>query len=211
MVRSVKLNSGSSLPILGMGTVALSESQQQVKDTLLTAIEVGAAAADADAQAALCYSQVGYRHFDTAMLYGTEAARRDALVEAFSTGLVKREEIFVTTKLWITDNHCCCSACSSNQSLIREYWKNKAIQVTAYSPLTSPAPGAEVYFNQRISVLKDPIILAIAEQHAKSPAQKISTIPQAQGTCGEFMVNEGTGPYCTLQELWDDEGDRVAS
>jgi Na+/phosphate symporter len=40
MVRSVKLNSGSSLPILGMGTVALSESQQQVKDALLTAIQV---------------------------------------------------------------------------------------------------------------------------------------------------------------------------
>ncbi len=56
-------------------------------------------------QAVRCYSQVGYRHFDTAMLYGTEAALGDALVEAFSTGLVKREEIFVTTKLWITDNH----------------------------------------------------------------------------------------------------------
>jgi diketogulonate reductase-like aldo/keto reductase len=40
MVRSVKLNSGSSLPILGMGTVALGESQQQVKDALLTAIQV---------------------------------------------------------------------------------------------------------------------------------------------------------------------------
>jgi polyketide reductase len=39
------------------------------------------------------------------MLYGTEGALGDALVEAFSTGLVKREEIFVTTKLWITDNH----------------------------------------------------------------------------------------------------------
>ncbi len=72
---------------------------------LLGTTKVGAAAADADPQAVRCYSQVGYRHFDTAMLYGTEAALGDALVEAFSTGLVKREEIFVTTKLWITDNH----------------------------------------------------------------------------------------------------------
>ncbi|CAK9200936.1 unnamed protein product, partial [Sphagnum troendelagicum] len=324
MVRSVKLNNGSSLPILGMGTVALSESQQQVKDALLTAI------------------QVGYRHFDTAMLYGTEAALGDALVEAFSTGLVKREEIFVTTKLWITDNHPAAVLPALQTSLrklkldyvdlylihwpiaakdgimtlptkdqilphvdlkgvwaelehfvekgliksigvsnfsskklesllsyakilpavnqvemhpcwqqkqLREYCKNKGIQITAYSPLTSPAPGAEVYFNQRISVLKDPIILAIAEQHAKSPAQialrwiietgcipvpksfnkshmsenleifdweltdedrqKISTIPQARGSCAEFMVNEATGPYRTLQELWDDEGDSV--
>ncbi len=72
---------------------------------LLETPKLGAAAADADPQAAICYSQVGYRHFDTAMLYGTEAALGDALVEAFSTGLVKREETFVTTKLWITDNH----------------------------------------------------------------------------------------------------------
>jgi diketogulonate reductase-like aldo/keto reductase len=57
------------------------------------------------------------------------------------------------------------------QKQLREYCKSKGIQITAYSPLTSPAPGAEVYFDQRISVLKDPIILAIAEQHAKSPAQ----------------------------------------
>jgi diketogulonate reductase-like aldo/keto reductase len=57
------------------------------------------------------------------------------------------------------------------QKQLREYCKNKGIQITAYSPLTSPAPEAEVYFNQRIAVLKDPIILAIAEQHAKSPAQ----------------------------------------
>ncbi len=41
--------------------------------------------------------------------------------------------------------------------------------------------------------------------------QKISTIPQARGSCAEFMVNEATGPYRTLQELWDDEGDNVAS
>ncbi|CAM6003256.1 unnamed protein product, partial [Sphagnum balticum] len=201
-----------------MGTVALSESQQQVKDALLTAI------------------QVGYRHFDTAMLYGTEGALGDALVEAFSTGLVKREEIFVTTKLWITDNHpaavlpalrtslcklkldyvdlylihwpiaakdCIMTLPTKDQILphvdlkgvwaelehwvekgliksigvsnfsskklesllsyakippavnqvemhpcwqqkqLREYCKNKGIQITAYSPLTSPAPEAE--------------------------------------------------------------------
>ena len=49
------------------------------------------------------YWQVGYRHFDTASLYRSECALGDALKEAFLKGLVAREEVFVTTKLWCED------------------------------------------------------------------------------------------------------------
>lgn len=48
----------------------------------------------------LASASVGYRHFDTASLYGTEHAIGSALSEAFKTGLVKREEVFVSSKLW---------------------------------------------------------------------------------------------------------------
>lgn len=47
---------------------------------------------------------VGYRHLDCAERYRNEEAVGDALQAAFQAGTVRREEIFVTTKLWNT-NH----------------------------------------------------------------------------------------------------------
>jgi diketogulonate reductase-like aldo/keto reductase len=47
---------------------------------------------------------VGFRHFDCAERYRNEEAVGDALRETFEAGTVRREELFVTTKLWNT-NH----------------------------------------------------------------------------------------------------------
>ena len=43
-----------------------------------------------------------YRHIDTAKLYGNEHIIGEALKECFEKG-VKREDMFITTKLWRTD------------------------------------------------------------------------------------------------------------
>jgi len=48
--------------------------------------------------------KVGYRLVDGASDYGNEKEIGIALKEAFNTGIVKREDIFVTSKLWNT-NH----------------------------------------------------------------------------------------------------------
>jgi diketogulonate reductase-like aldo/keto reductase len=48
--------------------------------------------------------EVGFRHFDCAERYRNEAAVGDAMQAAFSAGTVRREDVFVTTKLWNT-NH----------------------------------------------------------------------------------------------------------
>ncbi|MQI72064.1 aldo/keto reductase, partial [Escherichia coli] len=47
----------------------------------------------------------GYRHFDTAAAYGSEQVLGEALKEARELGLVTRQQLFVTSKLWVTDNH----------------------------------------------------------------------------------------------------------
>jgi diketogulonate reductase-like aldo/keto reductase len=47
---------------------------------------------------------VGFRHLDCAERYRNEAAVGDALREMFDAGTVRREDLFVTTKLWNT-NH----------------------------------------------------------------------------------------------------------
>lgn len=43
---------------------------------------------------------VGYRHFDTAYLYENEEVVGQAIASKIADGVVKREEIFIVTKLW---------------------------------------------------------------------------------------------------------------
>ncbi|WP_288520342.1 aldo/keto reductase [uncultured Holdemanella sp.] len=47
--------------------------------------------------------QIGYRFIDTAAAYGNEEAVGIAVQKAMDEGIVKREDLFIQTKLWITD------------------------------------------------------------------------------------------------------------
>jgi diketogulonate reductase-like aldo/keto reductase len=48
--------------------------------------------------------EVGFRHFDCAERYRNEEAVGEAMQEVFKAGTVRREDVFVTTKLW-NSNH----------------------------------------------------------------------------------------------------------
>jgi 2,5-diketo-D-gluconate reductase A len=74
-IRSVSLNTGASIPQVGLGTWPLND--HEVADAVATAAELG------------------YRHIDTATKYGNEAGVGEGLRRS---GL-SREEWFVTTKL----------------------------------------------------------------------------------------------------------------
>lgn len=54
-------------------------------------------------QAVLDAISTGYRLIDTAAIYMNEEAVGAAVKEAIDTDLVKREELFITTKLWTSD------------------------------------------------------------------------------------------------------------
>jgi methylglyoxal/glyoxal reductase len=76
-----KLNSGQEIPMLGLGvyqTPAGRVTQEAVKFALKT----------------------GYRHIDTASLYGNE----EDVGRGVRDGGVPREQVFVTTKLWNSDH-----------------------------------------------------------------------------------------------------------
>jgi len=75
----ITLNDGVQIPQLGLGVWQLDDDQ-----------------AYTSSMAAL---QAGYRHIDTAMIYGNEAGVGRALADS---GL-KRDEVFITTKLWNAD------------------------------------------------------------------------------------------------------------
>ncbi len=81
----IPLNDGSgAIPAVGFGTL--------IPDPLATK------------QATETALKVGFRHFDCAERYRNEEAVGDAMQAAFRAGVARREDVFVTTKLWNT-NH----------------------------------------------------------------------------------------------------------
>ncbi|KAK2653503.1 hypothetical protein Ddye_013359 [Dipteronia dyeriana] len=89
MMRSdqVRLNCGITIPVLGLGTYSFLNDRHTTQQAVHMAL------------------QMGYRHFDTAKIYGSEAALGSALTEAIHDGTVNREDVFVTSKLWGSDHH----------------------------------------------------------------------------------------------------------
>lgn len=72
------------IPSIGLGTFAIKDAQVAI-DSIRYAIE-----------------EVGYRYIDTACVYQNEEVLGEALFQVFQNGKVKRDEVFITTKLWST-------------------------------------------------------------------------------------------------------------
>lgn len=86
-VPSAILPNGAKMPMVGLGTFG---SDNYSPDQIAEAVK-GAIAA-------------GYRHIDCAKVYGNEKEIGVALREVFESGLVRREELFITSKIW-NDQH----------------------------------------------------------------------------------------------------------
>ena len=79
LARRLTLNTGTSIPIIGLGT--WQSDPQVVQSVIQHAIHSG------------------YRHFDCATMYKNEAAFGLAFNKVISDGLCKREDLFITSKL----------------------------------------------------------------------------------------------------------------
>ncbi|KAH9802195.1 Deoxymugineic acid synthase 1 [Citrus sinensis] len=90
-VPGVKLSSASAgreMPVIGLGTAVDKKDENVMKCAVMEAIKLG------------------YRHFDTASEYGTERALGEAIDEALKLGLLTtRQDLFITTKLWLNEAH----------------------------------------------------------------------------------------------------------
>ena len=79
-MQTVTLNNGVEMPILGFGVYQMSD-MEECERSVLDALGVG------------------YRLVDTASAYGNE----EAVGKAIKRSGVAREEVFITTKLWVSD------------------------------------------------------------------------------------------------------------
>lgn len=79
-IPQLTMNDGNTIPQLGLGTYKMND--RQARESVRYALELG------------------YRHIDTASLYGNEVGVGQGIADAIDAGVVKREDIFVTTKVW---------------------------------------------------------------------------------------------------------------
>ncbi|MDP3882034.1 MAG: aldo/keto reductase [Nanoarchaeota archaeon] len=79
------LNQKVKIPLLGLGT--WQAENMEVEEAVYHALKVG------------------YRHIDTAKIYGNELGIGRAIKKAMSDFKIKREDLFITTKLWNSDHH----------------------------------------------------------------------------------------------------------
>ncbi|XP_061364595.1 methylecgonone reductase-like [Gastrolobium bilobum] len=189
-IPEVILCSGQKMPLIGMGTAPNPLTPQEA----LISIFIDG-------------FDVGYRHFDTASLYGSEEPLGKAVAKALELGLIKgRDEVFITSKLWCTDAqhdlvlpalkttlqklgleyvdlyliHCCGQVemnPSWQQGKLREFCKQEGIHVSAWSPL-----GAYKTSWGSNAVMENPILMEIARARQKSVAQVALRWIYEQGT-----------------------------
>jgi len=83
VVPKLKLADGNEIPQLGFGTFKLEPNtlaEKRIRDAI----------------------NIGYRHIDTALKYDNEPGIGVALSDILKNGIVKREELWITTKVWNT-------------------------------------------------------------------------------------------------------------
>ncbi|MDR1023336.1 MAG: aldo/keto reductase [Prevotellaceae bacterium] len=76
----IKFSNNDAMPLLGLGTWRA--TREETYNSVFEALKIG------------------YRHVDCAFIYGNEDIIGQAFSDAFAQKIVRREELFVTSKLW---------------------------------------------------------------------------------------------------------------
>ncbi|MEL7145432.1 MAG: aldo/keto reductase [Bacteroidota bacterium] len=82
-MKTLQFSTGGEMPVLGLGT--WKSATNEVYEAVKTALAIG------------------YRHIDCAAIYGNEKEVGEAVKESIDKGIVTREDLWITSKLW---NNC---------------------------------------------------------------------------------------------------------
>ncbi len=169
----IRLNDGNRIPVVGLG-VFLSP------------------AGDATRHAVSYALTHGYSHIDTAAVYGNEADVGAGIIDAG----VKREDIFITTKLWTDDVR----AGKTREALMTSLEKLKLDYVDLYL-IHWPADGFEKAYLQMLKLKEEGLIRSagVSNFHADHLA-KLRQVTDVMPAINQVESH----PYLSQIELFDE-------
>ncbi|MCL4108619.1 UNVERIFIED_CONTAM: hypothetical protein GTU68_006937 [Idotea baltica] len=158
--------------------------------------------------------RIGYRHFDCASRYGNEAEIGETFAEVIEAGEVKRDDLWITSKLWnnahlpkdvepalretLKDLQVVESHPLLQQKEILSFCTEHQISVTAYSPLGSMDRPARLKKDDEPIILENPVILEIAQEIGCSAAQVLIAWAAQRGTA---VIPKSSNPERLQQNL----------
>ena len=181
------LANGAKIPCIGFGTWQSNDGQEAYNAVLFAL-------------------RAGYRHIDTAAAYGNEASVGRAINDFLKESSVKREELFITSKLWNAD-HGYEKACAGIQKsldllnldymdLYLIHWPNPIAFRDCWQEANAGAWKAMEEFFEK-GKIKNLGVSNFMPHHLEELAktQKIAPLVNQVKLCpGETQVK--TAPYC---------------
>jgi len=172
------LNNGVKIPVLGLGVF---KSGQNTKRAVEYAINIG------------------YRHIDTAAVYGNE----DQVGEAVKSAGINRKDIFITTKLWNDDmrNGTQRQAIEKSLELLKtDYIDLYLIHWPVKGKIAESWAVMEEYYTK--GVLRAIGVSNFLESHLDELLSYASIIPAVnQVECSPFLTQEPLTEYCVKKGI----------
>lgn len=190
-MKYLKLNPEAQMPIIGLGTwkSKSGETYQAVRWAI----------------------KLGYKHIDCASAYGNEAEVGQAISDAIKEGDIKREDLFVTSKLW-NDSHLPADVIPALEKSLRdlqlEYLDLYLIHWPVASKKDSEEPVSlseiplEMTWNEMIKAKKQGLTRAIGVSNfgiknlelLKKNTEEIPSVVQVE--CHPYLCQEKLLEYC---------------
>lgn len=171
-MEQLKLNNGQTIPQLGLGVFKV-EDANDLKQAVDAALENG------------------YRHFDTATIYHNEAWLGEALAESD----VKREDLFITSKVWNSNT-------TYDETIAAFHESLKKLQ-TDYLDLYLihwPSEGYNEKWRAMESLYNDGLIKSIGVSNFEKPhMEKLLTTAKVKPAVDQLE----THPYFQQKEMND--------
>ncbi|CAG8567777.1 15132_t:CDS:2 [Cetraspora pellucida] len=174
MDSTITLNDGNKIPMIGLGLFK-APSGKTTQQAILWALEAR------------------YRHFDTAAIYGNE---EDVGIAIANSG-IPREEIFVTTKVWNTDQGYESTLKAAEKSL-EKLQIDYIDLLILHSPLPGPKKRAESYKALQ-ELVKRKLVksIGVSNYGVKHLKELLDSNPEIKPTLNQIEIH----PWLTRSDI----------